>query len=108
MTALANVHPDFLADLRAIGGDAAVALFESRLPFEAGKPPYLVSIDLGGLRYKVSADSLAEAEAVVDRMDAPEGYSSHSATIYQWRLRAVDHKDYLHTVARFHFGERVA
>jgi hypothetical protein len=77
-------------------------------PFEAGKPPYLVAMDLGGLRFTKPADTLDEAEAIVARMDDSRGYSSHGATIYQWRLRAVDQREYLHTIARFHFGERVA
>lgn len=66
-----------------------------------------IAFDLGGCRFSTKRATLAQARECIASMDAPQGYSSHSATIYEWRARAVDGKPYLHTIERYWFGELV-
>lgn len=66
-----------------------------------------VAFDLGGVRFNTTCDTLALAHEAIASMDGPAGYSSHSATISEWRARAVDGKPYLKPIYREWFGEPV-
>ena len=69
---------------------------------------YLVRLDTGLDPYSAGEyASLANAQAVVERMGSPEGCSRHEAVIYQWRKRAVDGKLSLVAVERYWFGKLV-
>lgn len=74
-------------------------------PFESAR--FHISFDLGGVRFTGERATMDEARAAVEAMDSPEGYSSHSATISEWRERAVDGKPYLSPVERYWFGKLV-